>query len=297
MNTLLTIVIFCIVLYIYLHIYFHIKKSNDLEVYEIELPPKNKLEEICDLKQPVVFKYHNDDLLDNCNVENINNLYYAFDINIRGKEDDELYTKLTLDKSTKLFKKDKNMIYYTENNDNFLTDTGLKKIYTHNDGLLRPAMVVNCKYDFMFGSSFTPLRYELNCRNYYYVTNNKITIKLCSPKYSKYLYKTCDYENFEFKSPINPWNVQKNYKNDYDKIKFLEFTAEKGTMIHIPPFWWYSIKFEPDSFVTTFKYKSFFNVAAISPQILMSLLQSQNIKLKVLKKLDIKKPMDSKILS
>ena len=117
MNTLLTIVIFCIVLYIYLHICFHIKKSNDLEVYEIELPHKNKLEEICDFKQPVVFKYHNDALLDNCNIENINNLYYAFDINIRGKDDDELYTKLTLDKSIKPFKKDKNMTYYTENND------------------------------------------------------------------------------------------------------------------------------------------------------------------------------------
>ena len=162
MNNLLTIVIFCIVLYIYIHIYFHIKKSNDLEVYEIVQPSKSKLEEICDLKQPIIFSYINQQLLDSCNIEYINNLYYAFDINIRGKEQDELYSKLPLGKAIKLFKKDKKNTYITENNMEFLTDTGMLKIFNHNDEFMRPMLVINCLYDFMFGSGNTPLRYNIN---------------------------------------------------------------------------------------------------------------------------------------
>ena len=287
MNNLLTIVIFCTVLYIYLHVCFHIKKSNDLEVYEIVQPSKNKLEEICDLKQPIVFNYNNQIFLDSCNPNYINNLYYAFDIHLRGKEQTELYTKIPICKAIKLFKKDKENTYITENNHEFLEDTGMIKVFNHNDEFLRPFLVVNCKYDFMFGSGTTPLRYNINYRNYFYVTNGKINIKMCSPKYTKYLYKNNDYENFEFRSPINPWNVDKKYKNDYDKIKFLEFTAEKGTIIHIPAYWWYTIEFIDDAFVSVFKYKTAFNAVAMAPQLIMSVLQSQNIKHKVLKKLEI----------
>ena len=54
MNIIFSIIIFCIVLFIYLHVHFHLKKSDDLELYEIELPSKTKLEEICDIRQPLI---------------------------------------------------------------------------------------------------------------------------------------------------------------------------------------------------------------------------------------------------
>ena len=45
---------------------------------------------------------------------------------------------------------------------------------------LRPSLVSNCLYDFIVGSvnSKTPLRYDLNYRNYYFVTSGKVNIKL-----------------------------------------------------------------------------------------------------------------------
>ena len=52
MKFVLITLIFVIVLFLYLHIFFHIKTSNDLEVYECETPDKDKLEEICGLRQP-----------------------------------------------------------------------------------------------------------------------------------------------------------------------------------------------------------------------------------------------------
>jgi len=53
MQSVFAVLIFCVILFFYLHIYFHMKTSNDLEVYEIDQPSKDKLEEVCDLRQPV----------------------------------------------------------------------------------------------------------------------------------------------------------------------------------------------------------------------------------------------------
>ena len=49
--------IFCLALFIYLHVQFHLKTSEDLEMYEVDQPSKEKLEEICDIRQPVLFDF------------------------------------------------------------------------------------------------------------------------------------------------------------------------------------------------------------------------------------------------
>ena len=55
MNIIITTFIFAIVLFIYLHIFYHIKTSNDLEVYEVQNLSKERLEEVCNLRQPLTF--------------------------------------------------------------------------------------------------------------------------------------------------------------------------------------------------------------------------------------------------
>ena len=59
--------IFCLVLFIYLHIQFHLKTSNDLEVYEIDDASKDKLEELCDVRQPVIFDFDCDKIIQTTN--------------------------------------------------------------------------------------------------------------------------------------------------------------------------------------------------------------------------------------
>ena len=56
LKTIIAVLLFCLVLFLYLHIQFHLKTSNDLELYEIDYPSKEKLEEICDLRQPLIFQ-------------------------------------------------------------------------------------------------------------------------------------------------------------------------------------------------------------------------------------------------
>jgi hypothetical protein len=101
---------------------------------------------------------------------------------------------------------------------------------------------------------------------------------MAPPKSSRYLHCVYDYENFEFKSPINPWKIQPQYAADFDKIKCLEFTLTPGKTIYIPALWWYSITFHKNTSISSFKYRTYMNNLAISPYIGMHILQLQNIK-------------------
>lgn len=287
--------IFCLVLFLYLHINYHLKTSNDLEVYTIDRPSKDKLEEICDFRQPVIFEFNNERLLESCTLRNLDDNYGAFDINLRditnSDDNSELYLPFLLKEAINIFREDKNKKFISENNSDFLKETGAVKNFSYNDSFLRPPLVSKCIYDFMSGSigSKTPLRYNLNYRNYYYVTHGKVNIKLISPQNSRYLYPNKDYDNFEFRSPVNVWNIQEEYKPEFDKIKVLDITLNKGEIISIPAYWWYSINYEKLSSICVFKYRTFMNVLAISPELVLTMLQGQNIKRDIVKKVDITK--------
>jgi hypothetical protein len=268
-----------------------LKTSNDLEVYEIEQPSKEKLEEICDLRQPVIFDYQNESLLETCKLSQITEHYSAFDVKVRNvKEVDDntdLHIPVTLKAALSLFNGDKDAKYVSEKNGDFLEETGIIKNYKYNDAFLRPPMVSNCFYDFLTGSQNTEtiLQYSVNYRNFYLVTHGVIKIKLIPPKSARYLYPVEDYENFEFRSPLNPWNIQRQYKADFDKIKTLEIELTPGKIIYIPAYWWYSIKFvEPLSSICVFKYRTYMNTVAILPKLCMKTLQRQNTKREVVKK-------------
>lgn len=259
------------------------KTSNDLELYTIEEPSKDKLEEVCNLRQPVLFNFDNELLLKECNLTNLVDNYGAFDVKMRepGVIDDnsEMYLPFILNESIQLFQK-KDGKYITENNGDFLQETGVVKKFQYNDAFLRPPLVSNCLYDFQSGTinAETPLRYNMNFRNFYFVTSGKITVKLIPPKSHKYLYIQKDYDNFEFRSLINPWNIQSQYKNDFGKVKVLDIEIDKGHMLVIPPYWLYSIKYNKLSSICVFKYRTFMNNVAILPHLCLYLLQNQNIK-------------------
>jgi len=80
---LLNILIFMIILLVYLHIYYHLKVSNDLEIFEHEISNKNNLEEILNLRQPVVINYNRQNLdtiftLDNIYKKRVDCINYIF---------------------------------------------------------------------------------------------------------------------------------------------------------------------------------------------------------------------------
>lgn len=263
---------------------FHLNTSNDLEVYTIENVSKDRLEEISNLKQPVLFNYENENLFDLLNIAKMEELYGAFDVKVRNIVDkdseSEIYLPVILNEVVKIFQNKNNNKIIVENNQDFLEETGLLKTFRYNDSFLRPPLVSICKYDFMSGSeeSHTPLRYNISHRNYYLVTGGEVNIKLIPPSNGKYLQKETDYDIFEFSSPINPWDVQEKYKPEFDKVKVLDLNLKKGQIIQIPPYWWYSIQYKKVSSICVFKYRTYMSTVSILPKLLLGLLQQQNIK-------------------
>ncbi len=294
MEIFLFIFVFSVVLFLYLHIYFHLKVSDDLEVFEVDQPSKENLEEICDLRQPVIFKMENiDNMIHYCNVSEVRKSYGAFDVKIRDiyetDERAEKYLPLTLNTATEVFRKDGKEKFLSSNNYDFLEETSLVKQYQQHDQLLRPLSVCSCYYDYMFGAKnvHTILSHEVNYRNYFLVTSGSIQIKLLPPKFTKYLSHRVDYDNFEFISPVNPWKVQDEFKNDVEKTKMLDVSLRVGQVIHIPAYWWYSIKYNSaDTSVCSFKYKTYMNHLAIINHTCMRMLQSQNVKREIVKKVE-----------
>jgi hypothetical protein len=300
MQTAITVFIFCIVLFLYLHIYFHLRTSDDLEVYEIYQPSKEKLEEICDLRQPVVFDYENGGNFGNdIAFDVIKRNYGAFDVKIKNlkeassansnsNSESEPYMPLTLNATHEIMKSDTDSQFISERNGDFLEETGVVKQFHYNDDFLRPALVSNCDYDYMFASegAETVLQYNVNYRNYFFLVSGRARVILIPPKSTKYLYAHTDYENFEFVSPVSPWNVQHAYKADYDKIKTLEVELVPGKIVFIPAYWWYSIKFYDGATVCAFKYRTYMNTISILPHLFLHFLQRQNVKRATVKRLE-----------
>lgn len=297
-NSLSIIIIFCLVLFIYIHIYFHFKTSNDLEVYELEKPSKDKFEEICDIRQPVIFNYNNEMLNNIFNIDNINNKYGCFDVKIRNNYYDEsnnnknkeneiinevLHIPIQLSEVLLILEKEEKIL---ENNLDFLEETGLIKYYKYNDRFIKPYGNTYQTYDYIIGSKNkkTRLKYNLSYRTYFYLVDGEIEIKLTQPKNTKYLYENKDYDNFEFNSKLDIWNVEEEYKKDFNKFKCLDINLKKGQIIYIPAYWWYSINFKEKSSICVFKYYTYMNILSITPQLIIYFLQKQNIKHKIVEK-------------
>lgn len=305
MNIILFISVFIIILFLYIHIYFHISTSNDLELYEIEKPSKHKLEEICDLKQPVSFQWKKKNILDNFKSDKLIEKYEPFDVYLRNlnylfsnesgentiEETDSdnhkqyvsipLSFKDSLDFMNKVEKKN----YISENNSDFLRETSIIKYLKYNDQFLRPFLMASSEYDMIFGteSCFTPLRKNVSFRNYFYVTEGNCKIKLYPPSCEKYIHLHNDYLNFEFRSLVNVWDIQEEYSKDMKKIHGLELSLKEGDVLFIPAHWYYSIYCESFSIITNFKYYTYMNIISQTPKYLVSFLQNTNIKKEIVK--------------
>lgn len=300
MNVLVNVIIFLIVLFLYIHITNHFKKSEDLEIYEMDYSTNIHLQEVCDIKQPMLFNYNSvhPEFFENITFENLLE-QGSHDVKIKDINDYWIedivavdYVVLPFQSSQNLMKTDTKAKYFSENNSDFIQDSGFFADFKENDDFLKPTFTMFSKYDILFGSknNITPLRYHTHYRYFLAVNSGKITVKLTPWKSSKYLHPIKDFENYEFRSPINVWNPQKQFQNDMEKLKFLEFTVQPGSIVYIPPFWWYSIKFsnQSDSLVSTFTYNSIMNCVSNLPNYGLYYLQQANIQKKVTKTLEIK---------
>lgn len=283
MQIIINLIIFLITLFLYIHINFHLKTNNDLEILDVDEITREQLEEVCNYKQPIFFKFYNPDIHERLKLERLATEYKTFDVNIRNIThylgEDNNILPLSFREARELFLKDTSSNYISEQNQDFIDETTVRRNIEANDLFLRPNLCSQCHYDFIFGSqsSYTPLRYELNCRNYICAIDGEIEIMLTIPNNAKYLNIVKDYDLFEFRSGLNPFNPDDI--ESLERVKFLSVTLQVGDIIMIPYKWLYTIKLKsPDSIVCCMKYRVAMNTLAILPELFYRFLYQQNIK-------------------
>ena len=286
MNYFLIIAIFFIILFMYLHIQFHLKSSSDLELFEIYETTKESMEEICDIRQPTVFNNLDDALVNyvisKINIDALNDKYPQFNVQIRemASQNNE-YASVPLNTALELMnassRQNSSASFFSENNADFFLETSVLK--NISDRVLRPYLTSRCDYDIMFGSNgcVTPLRYNVNYRNFFICTKGTIFIKLVPPKYSNQLDPIYDYDLFEFRSDSNLWSKHPS------SVKSLEIALTPGKILFIPSYWWSSFQFGENSSVACFKYRTYVNMVAHLPHYFMCLLQRNNVHKKITK--------------
>lgn len=296
-NTFLAFFIFIVILFVYIHVTAQWKTSNDLEIYEADYESASHLQEICSVKQPVVFKFQKEktaiaffERFQASNFEKHDNI----DIRVKDRRDYNTQTPLNKTKdpavdyvplsfrsARRLMTTDTTAKYFSEKNHTFLEESGLDKLSHSMDSLLKPPLSAYTKHDILLGSPLvnTPLRYRIESHHFIAVTIGKIHVKLCPPKYSKIIPYFKDYENYEFWSPLNIWAKEPD-QDILQKIKFLEMDVHTGDILFIPPYWWYSVSFSGDSETTaaSFVYDIAMNIVAQSNHWGLYYLQQNNIK-------------------
>jgi len=267
LTTLFTV---CLVVFIYLHVVYQLKTSNDLELFELDMPEKHKLEEACNMRQPMLLPFWTDAFA-SCTPREF--AYDGFDVNVVDTAGESV--PLSIEKARPLFEKS---AHYSEGNADFLKETLLQRVLESHDAILRPPMVAHIRYDVIFGSldASTKLRYSDWHRNYFLVADGDVTLKLAPPRYAKYLNVEKDYLKHDYFSPLNPWT-------NTTKVKFLEVVVKKGQLIYIPAYWWYTFQLGENACVLAFQYRTWMNLIATLPDTVIGTMQRQNTTLVTLK--------------
>ena len=270
MNYLHIIVTFIIVLFIYVHVQFQLTTSDEKDVYILDGIINIPMEEVFDLKQPVVMNTFLPSEIDIC--RNINKYTIGDngvkDINIYDNQRTNIHTCVSssITSAIKLFDADEKSQYYSENNNEYIANTEqiFQDIQKHLSFLIPPLKSSERK-DILFGSngSTTSLQYSINYRNFFTITNGTLQIKMVHPETIKAsgINIKSDYFNLGFFSDENVWNNS--------KIATIDTTLYAGQTICIPPYWLYSFKFTNETFVWSTAYNTYMtDMATIHHKIL-----------------------------
>ena len=268
------IVIFCATLFVYLHVFYHLKTCDDLEILRISAPTKERLEEVCALRQPVVFPSGNISRGAEIDLRRLSNNNCKGDLQIRNVTHvdslSEYPIPLSVDATIQLLSKDEDGRFFTERNGAFVEENSIADKFSSFDDLFRPSAVVGHEVDMMSGSrgAYTPFRYHVNYRHFLHSSRGDVRVRLSPPSTAKGLHMLNDYENMEFRVRGNLWKEE--------KVQRADILLRSGEVLFIPAYWIYSVMFEDHSTLVSFSYRTLMSSVSVSPQVLLRVLQSQN---------------------
>ena len=227
------IFLFLVVFFLYIHVQNQYKTSEKLEIYEMDYLSKNGLQEICDLKQPVLFQLEFSDSLPYLDS------YSILDSReFKTSSVDSIF--LQSESAMGLLDTDTNGVFFSERNSDMISrSTPHMKIFQEIDTYLQPNYTVVTKYDLLMGArkSHTPFRYHCETQRFLVVSEERIRIQMTPWKSRHFLNPVIDLAHYDYWSPLSFWDVPN------DNVPCLDFIVLPGFVLYIPPYWWYSIQF------------------------------------------------------
>jgi len=256
---------------VYIHIQHQYTTSNDLEVYRVAPKTKEDIEDVMDLRQPAIFTFESQQLVEELSLPNLEEKYGAYEMKYysTGASSDMLRPQQkSLSRLIEVFRTGGDVsgtsllnesIGITYRNQEFLYETELIHKIAEEDYSLRPPMMSGTSADIIIGmrNITTPLIYHTQYRTVLLNTFGAVEVILIPPKYSKYISLTADYDNLEYCSTMNPWTISVD-----SKIKTVRALLDVGQVLYIPPYWMYSVRFNTISSVCRLSYSTYVNMLA-----------------------------------
>jgi hypothetical protein len=272
-----------------------------MEVYEMDYKNNTELQKVCELRQPFVFSFPSNSQSKENGVSplitekiNLTFLKYYENKYVKVKDTNDYYssssqsiigeTYIPFSSFYILMKTDSQSHYFTENNDEFVEESGINEIIDKElNPFLYPeySIILQRKYDLCMGSRNVelPLRYHTNFRQFFMVLKGKVHVKMTSFKNTDKLQPIDDYNLYEHYSTKNVW------KTKIENVSFLEFDVLEGQIFYVPSYWWYSIKYSniEDTILCSCTYHSLTNWVAHSPDLAKYYIHQQNLEKKYMK--------------
>lgn len=252
------IIIFGIILFLYIHVLFHWKVSNEIDIPHIITPNKDKLETVADMRQPFIFEKS---LKSSLHLEGGERR-----INIQKMKEDPI--KIPHNGMLSATKKEP---YLSEKNGTFLKELTWNKEWNDLDDFLKPHMNLWCDHDILYGNQgvYTAINQCLNYRNYIIILDGNVELKLLPPSSA----------NIINKRNINVWEPTEDESKLLSDVSTVLIPLQKGSIIHIPSYWWWSVKMTDFSCVLFLSYSTYMNALSQFPRKIQALLTKHKIEL------------------
>jgi len=265
MSVVYFVIVFIVVLFIYLHVQFQLSTSSEEKIYDVEFGLNKRIDDVLDLKQPVVlhtttnlriFSDNNLFIQESFNRRSILQTFKENEICVLDNTSDDVNTVVssTVESANDLFNADKKGIYYTESNKEIIDNLGKFKIgaLTTYYNFLKPPLCSNNMYDIIFGSEYvtTRAKYSIMFRNYFLVTDGEVEIRLIPPNNVQSDNIISKYETFEYISKDNLWDTTETPNS-------ITAVLKKGECMYIPPYWLYSFKLSKGAVIVSSRYNSY----------------------------------------
>ena len=238
MNRIVFISVFLICLFIYTHIRYHIKKVNDLDIYDMGQLNKEKLEEVCRLKQPVTFIINDNDIETEFSLTNMTQKYPDMRMNVHHST--EIPLEVSIQELNRLIKQSG---YTSYNNIEITKDPVIIKQLERLNNFLSPPLTIYKSYDLWIGGSDALIKDKQHnyYRQYIYITNGYIECMLTTP----------------------------------DGSKRQSIVVNQSEILFIPPYWTYDITFKKTAFICVYRFDTVFSILTRLPKLCMDYIDNK----------------------